>query len=87
MVVTGVLVLPLALFPTVLDTLSRWVGVSYGPTTFLLVAIGFLLVIVIHLSRELSRVETNLRTVAEEVALIQAASAAGDEHSRRGASR
>jgi hypothetical protein len=87
---TGLLVLPLAFFPTVLDTLSRWVGVSYGPTTFLLAAIGFLLLIVIHLSRELTRVETNLRAVAEEVAVMRAThdleialATLPDEHGRR----
>jgi hypothetical protein len=70
--VTGLLVLPLALFPHVLDTVSGWFGVAYAPTTFLLFAIGFLLVIVIHLSRELSQVETHLRSVAEDVALLRA---------------
>ena len=68
----GVLVLPLALFPHVLVTISDWFGVAYAPTTFLLFAIGFLLLIVIHLSRELSQVEINLRTVAEELALLRA---------------
>jgi hypothetical protein len=70
--VIGVLVLPLALFPNVLVTVSDWFGVAYAPTTFLVFAIGFLLVIVIHLSRELSQVETNLRTVAEDLALLRA---------------
>ena len=68
----GVLVLPLALFPHILVTVSDWLGVSYAPTTFLVFAIGFLLVIVIHLSRELSQVEMNLRTVAEDLALLRA---------------
>ena len=68
----GVLVLPLALFPHILVTVSNWLGVSYAPTTFLVFAIVFLLVIVIHLSRELSQVEMNLRTVAEDLALLRA---------------
>ena len=70
--VIGVLVLPLALFPEVLVTISDWFGVAYPPTTFLLLAIGFLLVIVIQMSRELSHVETNLRSVAEDLALLRA---------------
>jgi hypothetical protein len=68
----GVLVLPLALFPHVLDSISHWLGVAYAPTTFLVFAIGFLLIIVIHLSRELSQVEFNLRAVAEELAVLRA---------------
>jgi hypothetical protein len=70
--VIGVLVLPLALFPQLLVTVSDWLGVAYAPTTFLVFAIGFLLMIVIHLSRELSQVETNLRTMAEDLALLRA---------------
>ena len=69
---TGVLLLPLAAFPDSLETISRWVGVSYAPTTFLLGAIGFLLVVVVHLSWEVSRLETRLRAVAEDLALHSA---------------
>ncbi len=68
---TGVLMLPLAAFPGSLETVSDWVGVSYAPTTFLLGAIGFLLVVVIHLSWEVSRLETRLRAVAEDLALLR----------------
>jgi hypothetical protein len=68
----GVLVLPLALFPHLLVTISDWFGVSYAPTTFLLFAIGLLLVVVIYLSRELSQIELQLRSVAEDVALLRA---------------
>jgi hypothetical protein len=70
--VIGVLALPLALFPELLVDFSDWIGVAYAPTTFLLLAIGFLLVIVIHMSRELSQLESNLRSVAEDVALLRA---------------
>jgi hypothetical protein len=70
--VIGVLAVPLALFPELLVDVSDWLGVDYAPTTFLLLAIGFLLVIVIHLSRELSQFESNLRSVAEELALLRA---------------
>ncbi|MCU1429665.1 MAG: hypothetical protein JWL83_3665 [Actinomycetia bacterium] len=75
----GVLVLPLALFPHLLVTVSNWFGVAYAPTTFLLFAIGFLLVVVIYLSRELSQVEVHLRSVAEDLALLRASSEAERE--------
>lgn len=67
----SLLLLPLAAFPRSLDTASRWIGVSYAPTVFLLVAIGFLLIVVVHLSWELSRLETRLRAVAEDLALLR----------------
>lgn len=68
----ALVVLPLALFPSAIDTLADWVGVEYGPTMLLLLGVGFLLVVVIHLSRELSLVEAHLRAVAEDLALMRA---------------
>lgn len=68
----AVLLLPLAAFPTGLNPISRWLGVSDGPTTFLLGAIGFLLILVMHLTWEVSRLETRLRAVAEALALLRA---------------
>jgi hypothetical protein len=67
----GLLLLPLAIFPTVLDTFSDWVGVHYSPTTFLLLAVGFLFLVVVQFSWELSRLESRTRTLAEEVALLR----------------
>ena len=62
----------LALFPGLLSTVSGWLGVYYAPALFLVVAIGFLLVIVIQFSWELSRMDDRTRTLAEEVGLLHA---------------
>ncbi|MCU0267513.1 MAG: DUF2304 domain-containing protein [Acidimicrobiales bacterium] len=62
----------LAIFPGLLETVSDWVGVYYPPAFFLLVATGFLLVVVVQFSWELSRLEDRTRTLAEEVALLRA---------------
>lgn len=74
----GALLVPLAAFPRSLEAVSRWMGVSYAPTTFLLLALGFLLLVVVHLSWELSRLETRLRTLAEELALLRSDGDDGD---------
>jgi hypothetical protein len=69
--VIGVLLLPLAVVPSVLNTVSEWLGVLYSPTIFLLLAVGFLFLVVVHYSWELSRLENRTRTLAEELALLR----------------
>ncbi len=67
----GAFLLVLAIFPGLLATVSEWIGVHYAPALFLVVAVGFLLVVVIHFSWELSRLEDRTRTLAEEVGLLR----------------
>lgn len=68
----GLLLLPLAAFPGTLETVSDWLGVFYAPTTLMLAAIGFLFLVVVHFSWELSRLEMRTRALAEEIALLRA---------------
>ena len=63
--------LPFAIFPSLLTELSHALGIAYPPTTFLLIGLGFLFAVVVHYSWELSRVENRLRELAEEVALLR----------------
>src|SRR5690242_18869654 len=67
------ILLPIAVFPGLVNTLSKAIGVYYPPTAFLLLAVGFLFIVVVHYSWELSRMETRLRQLAEEMALLRAA--------------
>jgi hypothetical protein len=68
----GTVLIFLAAFPGVLDTVSGWIGVSYGPTTFFLGAITVLLLVVVHFSSVLSRLEDRTRVLAEELAILRA---------------
>ena len=52
-------------------SVSEWLGVLYSPTIFLLLAVGFLFLVVVHYSWELSRLENRTRTLAEELALLR----------------
>lgn len=70
--VIGLMLLPLAAVPGILNTVSEWLGVFYSPTIFLLFAVGFLFLVVVHYSWELSRLENRTRTLAEELALLRA---------------
>lgn len=62
----------LAAFPNVLDRTSTWLGISYGPATFLLGAVTILFLIVVQFSWELSRLDAKARLLAEELALLRA---------------
>lgn len=72
----GMVLVALAVSPDLLDRVSDWLGVSYGPTTFFLGAISLLFLVVIHFSWELSRLEDRTRRLAEEVALLEMEKAA-----------
>jgi hypothetical protein len=61
----------LAIFPDVLVWMSDLFGIGYPPATFMLLALSFLLVLVLHFSWELSRLEDRTRALAEEYALLR----------------
>lgn len=68
----GLLLALLATWPQALDRVSKWVGVAYPPNVLFLLAITLLLLIVIHFSWELSRLEERTRNLAEDLALLRA---------------
>ena len=68
----GLVLIPLAASPELLDRVSIWLGVTYGPATFFLGAITLLFLVVIHFSWELSRLEEHTRVLAEELAVLKA---------------
>ncbi|MCR2813599.1 DUF2304 domain-containing protein [Microbacterium sp. zg.Y1090] len=68
----GVLVLILGLFPGLLATVARWLGVALPSNLIFGLAILLLLGVALHLSWELSRAEDEIRRVAEESALLRA---------------
>ena len=62
----------LAVWPGLLTWVSELIGIHYPPALFLLVTTGFLFVVVVQFSYELSRLEDRSRTLAEEIALLRA---------------
>ena len=67
----GLVLAVTASVPTVLDTVAERLGIWYQPTLFLLLAIGFLLLVAMHFSYEMSRLERRVRTLAEELSLLR----------------
>lgn len=66
-----VVVIPLALFPGLLDNLAGKVGIASGVSLVLFLGIVFLLLVCVHLSWEVSRLEEETRTLAEDLALLR----------------
>ncbi len=66
----GIAVMPLAVFPRLLDVVARWLGIASGVSLVLFLAIVFLLLVCVHLSWEVSRLEEETRTLAEGLALL-----------------
>jgi hypothetical protein len=73
----GFAVLVIAAFPSILDRTSRFLHIYYSPSTLFLAAIGFLLLVCIYFSYELSRLEARTRILAEELAITRGEHEAG----------
>jgi hypothetical protein len=61
----------MAIFPGLLVTVGRWLGFVAPSNLLFLVAGLVLLLISVHLSWEVSRLEDETRVLAEEIALIR----------------
>nr|MDT0657573.1 DUF2304 domain-containing protein [Micromonospora sp. DSM 115978] len=69
----GLAVVPLALFPRLLDGVAETAGVASGVSLVLFLGFVFLLIVTAHLSWEVSRLEEETRTLAEDLALLRLA--------------
>ena len=61
---------PLAVFPALVDEAGEFLGVNYAPALLFSFSSLLLLGIVIHYSWELSRLESRTRRLGEEIALL-----------------
>jgi hypothetical protein len=69
--VVAIGVLPLAVFPTLLDGFTKSLGIASGLSLFFFLAIVFLLLVIVHLSWECSRLEEETRDLSEEIAMLR----------------
>ena len=67
----SVVMVPLAFFPTAFNSLALAMGFASGVSLVLFLGIVFLLLVCMHLSWEVSRLEEETRTLAEDVALLR----------------
>lgn len=69
--VVTIVTVPLSFYPRLLDTVAGRLGIASGVSLVLFLGFLFLLLVCVHLSWEVSRLEQETRTLAEEVALIR----------------
>ena len=69
--VTSAAMLVLAAAPDVADTAGGWLGVDYTPALVFMAALGFVLIVLVQFSWELSRSEQRIQILMEEVALLR----------------
>ena len=70
MATSGVM-LVLAAAPDVTDTVGDWLGVNYTPSLVFMAALGFVLIVLVQYSSELTRTEQRIQVLMEEVALLR----------------
>ena len=61
----------LSIFPKSIDKISRFLGVNYPPTLFLLLCILFLLIINFRITRYLSKEKEKVMFLAQEIAILK----------------
>ncbi len=71
--ISGLAVATLAIFPSLLDLLADGLGVRSGPNLLFLIAVIALGLVSVHLSAEVSQLEDQNRTLAEEVGMLNLA--------------
>ena len=67
----GAVMVVIAAVPGLLDWTAERLGIWYQPTLLILLGLALLLLIVVHFSYELTRMENRIRTLAERMALLQ----------------
>jgi hypothetical protein len=67
----AVVLLVLAIWKGLLNTVSRAVGIYYPPNAFFVIAFAFLLLLLLHFSAVVSRMSDQNRTLAQRLALME----------------
>lgn len=78
----AILVIPASLVPRLADTTAQAIGIASGVSLVLFLAILFLLFVTIHLSWEVSQLEEETRTLAEQLAILRTEIHGDSRHSK-----
>ncbi|MCY4037381.1 MAG: DUF2304 domain-containing protein [bacterium] len=68
---TSAVMLVMAAAPDAVDAIGGWLGVDYTPSLVFMAALGFVLIVLVQFSWELSRSEQRVQILMEEVALLR----------------
>jgi len=76
---SAVVLLGLAVFRDVLETVSKAIGVFYPPNALFLIAFAFVMVLLLHFSIAVSRLSDQTKVLAQRLALLEERQARGAE--------
>jgi hypothetical protein len=68
---SSVVILALAIWDDALTVLAREIGIVSGPNALFLVAIGFILLLLLHFSAAMSRLSDQSKVLAQRQALLE----------------
>lgn len=67
----GIVLLALAIWSDALATISKAIGVIYPPNALFFIAIGFVLLLLLHFSAAVSRLSDQSKVLAQRLALLE----------------
>jgi hypothetical protein len=68
---SSLVLLGLAVWRDVLETLARAIGIFYPPNALFVIAFGFVLILLLHFSIAVSRLADQSKVLAQRVALLE----------------
>lgn len=68
---SAIVLLGLAVFRDVLETVSKAIGVFYPPNALFLIAFAFVMVLLLHFSIAVSRLSDQSKVLAQRLALLE----------------
>ena len=68
---SAVVLLALAVWKGLLDTVADAIGIFYAPSALFVIAFGFILVLLLHFSVAVSRLADQSKVLAQRVALLE----------------
>ena len=77
---SAVVVLALASWPTPLEKISKAMGIAYPPTALFVIAFAFVLFLLLQFSTAISRLSDQSKVLAQRVALLEERLRFAEEH-------
>jgi hypothetical protein len=68
---SAVVMLALAIWTGLLETVAKAVGIFYPPNALFLVAFGFVLLLLLHFSLAVSKMSDQIKVLAQRLALLE----------------
>lgn len=69
--IASIIILVLAIWPTILDNLAKFIGIGYPPSLFFVMCILFLLFINFRSSRKIAEQQEKIIELAQRMAILE----------------